>query len=315
MEKIKPSDIVLLGVALNILNILFTDTASVHELTPLPRSITTSILLLLVVVSAIPILWNSSTSNQNLLLSGAVILSIAGSILSIFDFTINIIGYRILIDLISILTILSLYQIKTNEGRLYVGMLGVMLIDLQTLLFTNLSVDWFVSLLSALFELLFIGALLFYIYKSKLNDIQFGIIAGLTLISIGLNRLVLERDTPLLIIRTVIEQLLGIREFAIDLFLFELTKDMLFTIHMVEFIILTVVLILNRPSKLFITIIMCGFDLTYPPLVGFRALAIMYYVNRSDEKTNEFHLIKQEKIVVNDSLDKELEALRSDKRQ
>lgn len=296
MEKIKPSDIVLLGVILNILNILFTDTSSVHNLAPLPRSTITTIFLLFLVVASIPILWNSSSSIQNLFLSGAVILSIAGSILSIFDFTFNIIGYRVLVDLISIFTILSLYQTKSKEGRIYVGMLGVMLIDLQTLLFTNLSADWFVLLLGALFELLFFGALVFYIYKSKLNDIQFGILAGLTLISIGLSQLILDRDTPLLIIRTVIEQLLGIREFAINLFLFELTKDVLFSIHMVEFIILTVVLIFNKPPKLLITIIICGFDLTYPPLVGFRALSIMYYVNRSDEKTNEFSLIKRERI-------------------
>ena len=34
-----------------------------------------------------------------------------------------------------------------------------------------------------------------------------------------------------------------------------------------------------------------------------------------DQNTNEFHLIKQEKIVENDSLDEELEALKSDKKQ
>lgn len=309
MEKIKPSDILLIGISFRIINILFADTSSVHNLGTLPGSVETTILLLFVIAAGIPILWNSSTTNQNLLLTAAVLLSIAGSLLSIFNFSIDIIGYRIIVDLISICTIFALYKTNSNEGRIYVILFSVVLLDLQTILFTDLSVEWLVSIVGMLFETVFLAGLVYYIYKSKFSDVQLAIVAGLVLSSIGLSLFVLDRDTPLLIFRTVIEQQLGIREFAVDLILFEITNDTLFIIHVTEFIVLSAVIIFNRPPKLLLTLILCGFNLTYPPLGGFRAIAIMYYLNRSDDTIDNFIMVRRAPIDEVKLSDKEYDEL------
>ncbi|MHA2098018.1 MAG: hypothetical protein ACW99A_04970 [Candidatus Kariarchaeaceae archaeon] len=288
--KLNPSDILVIGIILHIANILFTDTSSIHNISTIPNSIWISILLLFLIIASVPILWKSPPSTQNFLLTGAVLLSIVGTILRLLDFSFDLLTYRILLDLIAITTIVSLFRVKSNQGRIYVILFGLILIDLQTILFSEAYNEDLVLGISVFFEMVFLFGLLYFIYSSNFDHTKLGYLAGVTLMSVGFGSFILTKETALFILRTVIEQLLGINEFGIDLFVFEISNDNLFVIHIVEFVLLVFVLILRKPPKLFLAIILCGFNLTFPPLSGFRALAIMYYLNQNESKIDTFEL-------------------------
>ena len=292
MSKIKPSDVLLIGIIINILNTLFKDTESKHKLSTIPLQYWTAILLIILLISSLTLLWNAESNFQNNVLSYAIMLSFIGSILNILDVSLNIIAYKIVLTFISILTFVSLLKVQGNFSRIYLGLFLLVFLDVQTILYDSLK---FYKEIKVLFEILFVFGIGYYVYKANFNSKQQILLLASGVLGIPLGNIILNRDLLFLIFSTVINQLMGTYDFAIDLFGVGITLDMIFILHITEFIILAIALLLKRPSLLLLSIILTGFDMTYAPVAGFRAAAIMYQLNRNDTRVNQFDLLNRSK--------------------
>ncbi len=284
--ELKPTDVLLIGIVLNIFNKLFFDTASKHNLPTIPLQYWSVVLLVFLLISSIPLLWNAPSNFQNNVLSYAVMLSFIGSILDILEFSLDIFTYKLVLTFISILTFISLIKVRSFISRIYVGLFLLVFYDFLTLIYDYFK---YYKEIKVVFEILFVFGVSYYIYKSNFRRKQLSLILISVVVGRLLGAFVINRDLPSTIFLIVFNQLTGSTNYAIDFYGIELTETTIFILHITEIVILAVVLILNRPSTLLLMIVLTGFNMTYAPLAGLRAIAIMYHFNRNNPNVNRIY--------------------------
>lgn len=293
--KPKPTDILFLGILLRIVNKLFDDMKPKHNLKTIPLQYWTAILLVFLLASSIPLLWNAKPNLQNNILAYAIMMSFISSILDILEISLDILAYKIVLTFISIFTLISLLKAKGSFSRIYLGLFLLTFFDFLTILYErSIYKD-----LRIFFEILFVFGVGYYIFKAKFNWKQLAVLTTTAVIvrelsiNIYANRLTDDKDLPFLIFSTVFNQLLGSYSVKTDFYGAKITSEMIFVLHFTEFAILIFALYFKRPSLVLLIILMTGFDMTYAPVVGFRAAAIMYQFNRNDTNINQFNLSKR----------------------
>lgn len=285
VRDIKLQSIGIAVIILNLVNILFTDTASKHGLPLIQSSIWTLFLLIILLFVSLPVLLNTNNSYQNLSFNLAIILAIFASLLKIFNFNIAVNGYTFLIIFISLFTIIGLGFQKHYLFKLYTIGLIVAFVNLLSLVFYEFVTDDMVLAISVSFEVSVIFGLIGYLIFLKISYKSIGLLIATGGAGGGLAWIILQKDVPLLIIRTVLEQSLGISELSLHFAGITIGKDQIFMLHMIEIFVTSTIILIIRRNLFVLNLIFVGFDLTYPPIILVRTLILSLYINSDNEKT------------------------------
>ncbi|MHA2252158.1 MAG: hypothetical protein ACXAD7_17470 [Candidatus Kariarchaeaceae archaeon] len=245
------------------------------------------LLIPLLILSYQLISWQFTHYTQKALLYG-ILLSLSGTILLIIGISSEINTYNFILILIGIFSVVGLSKENNYVIRLYLAtfIIGLFIFTGSSLQIKNLRE--LITDLKPIFELFLLVAIILFNLQQRLSKQHLSLVTTMTILGAILGYFVTSSDVGFLIMNTVFEQTLGISQFSIgfDLIIFSIsiTTDHIFMLHFAEILNVGTILMLRIRSLPVISIILTGLDLSYPPLSGMRAIAILLYI-KSKKKT------------------------------
>lgn len=251
-----------------------TDTKTFHNL-QLPNIKMWALILLIPSFLVILVTLKQEEHIHFILLNYAIILSILTTIMRITEFGYPSLIFPYIMILITITTIVPILLVKNKLFQNYAFTFSIyIIIEILKNILPNFPNDIFGSF----FELVLLLAIILFMYACKLEQLEWGIIGVSALIGYSVGMIILGKDVAPLILRTVIEQLLGVEEYGI----FKGSTNFFFALHFAEIFSLGVVLVLKKKSLMTIGLISTGFDLTFPPISLIRALIMIKMLKKEE---------------------------------
>ncbi len=265
-------------VLLNIIYILLKDTIAFHKMT-LPSTEAWIIILSIFIVLITGATLRSEEKNEYLLLNIAVILSIVAGIMVVLKvgYPSDIFEYILLT--ISVSTVIAIIISKNNKLRYYAITLGIFTLNE---FFSIIEFNSVITILGVIFEMVLLFSIIIFIYRAKPDKLEISIMLISALIGFSAAMIITGIDVVPLILRTIIEQMLGVFQYAI----FSGSGTYFFALHFAEIFTIFTFIYLKRKSKLVFSIIALGFDFSFPPITAIRTLAILMYLKLSEDNTN-----------------------------
>ncbi len=289
LNKYRLSIFLLGTIILHHIFILMRDTSAMHGMVLPSIEIWTFVLFIPLAILSAYLLSKPAKELNLQFLYIAVILSLSSTILRSFNFSTYFMSYGLLLVMISLFTIMALYKQRKIIFQIYVL---TSIIALIILFITSFYINFpniAITLLGIFFEVALLTSIIIYNTHLKLKNKQLIIIFISSIIGLIIGYMIIYLDNndinsvPALILRTVFEQTLGISQFSFTLFNFiEFKTEYFFIIHFIEIFNVGAILLVKKRSIPAISLILTGFDLSYPPLSWMRALAVLLYLKSKE---------------------------------
>lgn len=267
--------------------ILYSDTVPLHDLPAIPTWIITLLLLPVLTFIAYPILINSDDRPQDKIIRFVIILSILTGILSAMNYTIQVYVYAFLLILINLLFCYLTIKQESYLLKIYSLVILTATINLISLAFISDTTQILAYTLIAFEVLGFVGILL---YTQKLNPTvnELGIALIASIAAAALGAFILTKSVPALILKIVIDQILGISLSSFDFFgFFIVSKNVFFMFHFAEFAFIGTITYFRRNNIKVWNIFLSGLDVSYPPILTLRIIAYTLYLNKEGRFVNK----------------------------
>jgi hypothetical protein len=227
------------------------------------------------------------------LLYVAIFLSIGATILYIFEYDLESQSYSIFLILIALGTATGLTSNQRSVVLMYNFLLGIPIFILISISFDFQFGKTHIADLNNIFEfILVISFWAYFLYlKPKWHEIF--ITSLVFILGISFGSFISNKDTPSLIFNVIVNQTLSIGQtsWGFDRFGMSVsfTPDDIFALHIGIIFASMTLMMLKRRSIPAIAIILTGFNVSYPPLGGLRALAVLLFVKQriTIEQTSE----------------------------
>ena len=274
---VKSEEKLLFGsVILHHLYIVFLNTSSVHGLRVPDKRLWTAFLLIPLLILIAYYLRSPATTWYEKSLYMAITLATAGSFLRIFGISVQYISYSLVLVLISILITIPLMAHHHNQVRLM--LFGLYLVEILLLISQLFDINQIVSILGPLVEVAIVLGILYYNYSMGFAFDELFIIIIVTLIGWYFGDFLYTLPVPSLIITTLFEQTLSLGQFSL---IGGINPQFFLSLHMAEVFNILILQLMTRRSWNAMGIVIAGLDMTYPPLLAFRALFILVFLRKT----------------------------------
>jgi len=273
--------LLIISIILHHLYIIFLNTSSIHGLVVLDKLIWTGLLSLFLIVIVYYYLREPTSTWYEKSLYFAIILGVLGSILRTFGFSTQIVSYAFLLIIIAILTTIPL--IIHHHSQLRVMLLAIYTLEFIILLSRILKISNVIPVLGPIVELIIVFAIIYYNYSLGFQYDELFIIVLFTYVGwqVGIFVANLGSKVPFLIISTMFEQMLSVGQYNIAVGFFEFDTSFFLSLHLAQMFNLIIIQILSRRSIRAIAVILTGIDMTYPPIMAMRAIAILAFLRNT----------------------------------
>lgn len=277
--------ILITSILLHHIYIVLLNTSSVHGLPVPDKRLWTGFLVIFLLILMYYYLQNPASTWYEKALYMAVFLALTGSILRVVGFSVELVSYSLLLLIIAILTTIPLILHQHYQIRVF--LLAVYILEILQLIAQVFNIANITPIVGPIVELIILIGLIYYNYSLGFMYDELFLVIIATIIGWYLGDLVASLDVPNLIASTLFTQTLAVDQFTV---VAGIGPKFFLSLHFAEVFNLLMIQLLAKRSPRAIAIILAGLDMTYPPLMAFRALAILAFLrdtlNSESEKNS-----------------------------
>jgi hypothetical protein len=241
------------------------------------------VLLIPIVYLSYQILTSQAKENYDKLLYFAIVVSVGGSLMQVIGISTQFLSYRLMLISSTTLTIAALALHPTNRIRYFTFIYSVGNIILVFRLF---SLSKALTFTLPVLELLIVIGIIYYNYKIGISFDELFVIIIVTTLGFYLGKFVTNFDVPTLILGTLFDQTLSLGQYTLTVQIGAFTlgsfnSEFFLALHMAEVFNIIVLHVIMRRSKIAMGLIISGIDMTYPPILAFRAMLVLLFMRKT----------------------------------